>query len=81
MSIRLIESAVLHHHDLGKLAEKNPQASNLAQLIAISSNMAHQYRKVDRENNPLIGKWKGPEYSGFPLSPADFVELTQKIQI
>ena len=62
---RTIEKAVLYHHDPYMLRNRGRNLYELASMICLATNVANHFKKVDKEDDPAVANWKGPELEGF----------------
>lgn len=62
-----VEPAILYHHD-PYLIRKNKVMHQLACLTALASNIAANYKIIDKDDDPVVKFWKGPELVGFDFT-------------
>jgi HD-like signal output (HDOD) protein len=78
---RPISKAILCHHDPYLLKESNKSLYQIAALVALSTNIASSFKKIDKPEDPLIAKWKGPEVADFKVDAAQIIAAVGQVTV
>jgi HD-like signal output (HDOD) protein len=76
-----IEKAILFHHDPYILKVKRKALYDLASVICYSTNIANNWKKIEKDDDPVLSLWRGPELTGFRADPRTVREAVSKLPI
>ncbi|MBI2607030.1 MAG: HD domain-containing protein [Deltaproteobacteria bacterium] len=76
---RIVERAILFHHDPYLIRSSNKDTYNLACLIALASNMARKFQKARNVNDSIMKHWLSPELKDFAIDPRILVTTMEKL--
>jgi HD-like signal output (HDOD) protein len=80
-TFRSISRAILLHHEPFVLKETNKPLYQLASLVALSTNIASSFKKIDKPEDPLLAKWKSAELQDFKIEPATIIAAVGNVQV
>jgi hypothetical protein len=63
------------------LKETNKPLYQLASLVALSTNIASSFKKIDKPEDPLLAKWKSAELQDFKIEPATIIAAVGNVQV
>jgi HD-like signal output (HDOD) protein len=78
---RPIERAIFHHHTPYVLQRQNKGLYQLCSIICMATNMANNFKKIDKADDPMIALWKGQELKDFPFETRAMIAAVKKINI
>jgi len=76
---RPIERVVLHHHAPFVIRETHRNLHPLTALTCLATNVANHFKKVDKDDDPVIKLWKGPEIADFAVSTRQILTAIQRV--
>jgi HD-like signal output (HDOD) protein len=71
--------AILYQHEPFLLGTRKKNLYQLAALVSLSTNIAAQFKKIDKVDDPIIGVWKGPELKDFKLDTANLLKAVSRV--
>jgi HD-like signal output (HDOD) protein len=76
---RNVERAVLFHHDPYLLKNSNRNMHQLAQLVCLASNIANNFKKTDKLDDPMLARWRGAELKDFRIDLKTIAQAVSKM--
>lgn len=74
---RGVERAILYHHAPYLVLGTNREIHNLACLIALSTNIANNYRVPRDSKDPIMKAWITPELRDFRMDPREILKTME----
>lgn len=74
-----IQKAILFHHDPYLIKGGMDGLGQLASLICLSSNIANNFKKVEKADDPMIHVWRGVELADFPLDVPSMLKAIARV--
>ncbi len=74
-----IERAVLCHHEPYLLQSSKKSHYWLACAVSLSSNIANQFKKLDKADDPIIATWKGWDLKDLPIDPKALIKALGRV--
>lgn len=62
--------ALLYQHEPFLLSNREKKLYELAALVSLSTNIAQNFKKTDKLDDPVLERWKGPELAGYKIDMA-----------
>ena len=78
---RPIEKVIQFHHDPYLLKSRNKNLYQLASLVSLATNIANNFKKTDRLDDPVVATWKGTELRDFKIEMHSVLDVVSKVQI
>jgi HD-like signal output (HDOD) protein len=79
--LRPVEMAILYHHQPYMLRGVNRNLFQLCSLICLTTNMANNFKRVDRLDDPVLASWKGMDLQDFNIPVKSLVDAVAKVTI
>ena len=76
---RPIEKSILFHHAPFLLSSRNKNLYQLASLVALSANVANNFKKTDKADDPMVALWKTPELRDFRIDVKDILKAVARV--
>ncbi len=76
---KILEDALLYHHEPYLLKSTNKNLSQLASMICLATNIANHFKKTDKTDDPVVSLWKGHELKGFNVDMKQVVSAVAKM--
>jgi len=73
-----VEKAVLYHHEPFLIKLQNKNLYQLSSIVALASNMANNFKKVDKSDDPIIATWKSLEVKDFKIDARAMMSASLK---
>jgi HD-like signal output (HDOD) protein len=74
-----VEKAIFYHHAPYLLRASNKNLYQLAAMICLATNMASNFKKVDKADDPVLLSWNTPELGGFKVNARMMMNASAKI--
>ncbi len=65
--LRPIKRAIYYHHDPYLLRFRNRNLYQLTALVCLATNVANNYKKTEKTDDPILALWKGPDLQDFGI--------------
>src|SRR5206468_932882 len=75
---KTVEKAILFQQEPCLLYSGKKSSYQLAALVCLAVNMVSRPRRVDKEDDPIFAKWKGPELKQLAITPRQMMEASRK---
>ncbi|OFZ19611.1 MAG: hypothetical protein A2X94_17370 [Bdellovibrionales bacterium GWB1_55_8] len=79
--LRPIDKVVRYHHAPFLLKSRNRNLQQLSSLLCLATNIASNFKKVDKADDPVFALWKGPEIQDFRLDSRAIMAAVSKVTI
>jgi HD-like signal output (HDOD) protein len=76
---RQIEPVILFHHDPYLLKQRHRNLHPLGAIVCLATNMAGNFKKIDKLDDPQISLWKGPELADWRLEGRVMLNAVAKV--
>lgn len=77
----ILEKVIYFHHE-PFLLKANKNLYPLTALLCFSTNVANNFKKIDKTDDPIIQLWKGPELRDFNIDMKRTIQvITKNVQI
>jgi HD-like signal output (HDOD) protein len=73
--------AILYQHEPFLLSTRKKNLYQLTALISLSTNMASNFKKADKEDDPILALWKGPELKDLKVTPRALVQAVARVKV
>lgn len=74
-----LEPAIRFHHEPFLLKSHSKSIFQLGSLVALSSNIANQPKKVEKLDDPMFAVWKGLELKDFKIDASAIKEAAEAV--
>ena len=75
---RPLEKVVQFHHEPYLLRSRNKNLFPITALICLATNIANNFKKTDKSDDPVVSLWKGPELQDFRVDMRGVVNAVAK---
>jgi hypothetical protein len=72
--------AILYHEEPYLLTTRKKDLHQLSAIVLLSSNIASQFKKVDKPDDPILAAWKGPELAQLKMTPAQIIQAIARVK-
>lgn len=73
------DRAILYQHEPFLLAVRDKKLFELSALVSLATNVASNFKKVDKLDDPVLKRWKGPELGAFKVDMAKVMQAVAKV--
>lgn len=76
-----VDRAILFHHEPYLLKSVDKNLFQLSSLICLATNMASNFKKTDKADDPVFALWKTLEIKDFMVEPKQMIAAAAKVTI
>lgn len=76
---QVVEKAVLFHHQPYLVGAPGGSLAQLTSVVSLASNIASEFKRVDKPEDPVVALWNGPELGGFHVEPLKMIEAVTRV--
>lgn len=74
-----IGKVIQYHHEPFLLRGGKSGLGQLASVVSLATNMASNFKKVDKADDPVLALWKGPELQTFPIDARSMIQIASRV--
>jgi len=78
---RPLEKVVLFHHSPHLLKSRNANLFQIACIVDLATNIANNFKKIEKLDDPILSTWKGLELRDFRIEFKTLADAVAKVQI
>jgi HD-like signal output (HDOD) protein len=75
-----VARAILYQHEPFLLSTRKKNLYQLTALVALSNNIATQFKKTDKTDDPILAVWKGPELKDFKIDNQKLLTALSRVK-
>ncbi|MCM2277797.1 MAG: HDOD domain-containing protein [Oligoflexia bacterium] len=74
-----VQKAILYHHNPYLIKGGMDGLGQLASLICLSTNIANNFKKAEKADDPILPLWKGVELADFPVDVPSLLKAVSRV--
>jgi HD-like signal output (HDOD) protein len=72
--------AILYQHEPFLLSTRRKNIYKLTAVVSLCTNIAAQFKKTDKVEDPILGVWKGPELKDLKIDNAQLLQALARVK-